>query len=484
MALLEAGRSAGLSRQDLLQAMPQVRERPFETATKMMATFHRLNGGLRVAVKGAPEAVLASCTRIRTRDGSEGDFGADLRRRWLDHNTEMAESGYRMLAIASKQAHRSGDNPYTDLIFLGLLGLYDPPRVTVKDAIGRCRAAGIRVVMVTGDHLQTARSIARQVGLVEDAGADSCRGEELSEAQSLSDDRRRQFLKTPIFARVTPQQKLDLIRLHQQNGAVVAMTGDGVNDAPALKKADIGIAMGRRGTQVAREAADMVLQDDAFETIVTAIAQGRAIFDNIRKFILFLLSGNVGEIFIVAAAILAGAPLPILPLQILYLNMIGDVFPALALGVGDGEASRMNEPPRDTAEPILTRGLWLAIGGYGVLIAAVVLGTFAVALKPMAMDTGRAVTVSFLTLSFARLWHVFNMRAPGTHFVRNGIVRNPYVWGALALCTGLLLAAVYVPGLSMVLQLVDPGRSGWLLIAAMSLVPVFVGQVLKIRPRK
>jgi Ca2+-transporting ATPase len=282
-----------------------------------------------------------------------------------------------------------------------------------------------------------------------------------------------------IFARVNPKQKLDLIRLHQKNGSVVAMTGDGINDAPALKKADIGVAMGRRGTQVAREAADVVLRDDAFKTIVVAIQQGRAIFDNIRKFILFLLSGNVGEIMIVAFALLAGMPLPILPLQILYLNMIGDVFPALALGVGKGDPSKMRRPPREAKEPILTRQHWAAIVGYGLLIAASVLVAFWMALSSLGMETDRAVTVSFLTLAFARLWHVFNMRDGGSHPINNDVTRNPFVWGALGLCSALLVAALYLPGISTALHMVPPGRNGWPLIFGMSLVPLLFGQALK-----
>jgi Ca2+-transporting ATPase len=368
--------------------------------------------------------------------------------------------------------------PYEGLTFLGLFGLLDPPREDVKQAISTCKEAGIKVVMVTGDQAATARNIAVSLGLAEKSKAQVVEGKNLKPAEELAGADRKNLLDTLIFSRVTPEQKLDLIGLHRDNGSIVAMTGDGVNDAPALKKADIGIAMGLRGTQVAREAADMVLKDDAFKTIVLAIEQGRAIFDNIRKFIVFLLSGNVAEIMIVAAAMLLGAPLPILPLQILYLNMIGDVFPALALGVGKGDASKMYHPPRDSKEPIVTNRHWFRIGGYGLLIALPVLGVFIMALNLFHMEQAQAVTISFLALAFSRLWHVFNMRDRGSAFLRNDISSNPFVWAALALCTGLLLAAVYVPGLSVVLDMKHPGATGWALIFGVSLIPWLMGQAI------
>jgi Ca2+-transporting ATPase len=358
------------------------------------------------------------------------------------------------------------------------MGLMDPPREDVVPALGACRQAGIRVVMVTGDQAPTAQNVAAAVGLTA-AGSEVLSGPDLPPLRSLQGAARQRVLDAAIFARATPEQKLDLIALHQQAGEIVAMTGDGVNDAPALRKADIGIAMGLRGTQVAREAAAMVLKDDAFGTIVTAIEQGRVIFANIRKFVLYLLSCNASEILVVGLAALARAPLPILPLQILFLNLVTDVFPALALGVGEGSRRVMERPPRDPREPILTRSHWWAVAGYGMLITAVVLVALNLALRAFGLDPQHAVTISFLTLAFSQLWHVFNMRERGSRLLVNEVTRNPWVWGALALCFGLLLAAVYFPGLADVLGVIRPTGKEWAVIQGLSLVPTAVGQLVK-----
>ena len=476
VALLVAGAKAGLWRDALLEELPEEREVAFDPEVKMMATFHRQNDAYRVAVKGAPEAVLEASSQRRTADGT-AELSDDEREKWLERNQAMARDGLRVLAVAERSADGPEADPYQALTFLGLVGLLDPPREEVRGAIQSCRKAGIQVVMVTGDQAATARNVALAVGLADEDAAEVLEGRELKKLSENGDYER--IRGASILARVSPKQKLDLIDIYQKEGLIVAMTGDGVNDAPALKKADIGVAMGQRGTQVAQEAADMVLQDDAFTTIVTAVEQGRAIFNKIRKFVLYLLSCNISEIFSVGLASLLALPLPILPLQILFLNLVTDVFPALALGVGEAEEGVMERPPRDPDEDIMLRHHWVAIVGYGLLITLAVLGALWAALNWLDVSREQAVTISFLTLASAQLWHVFNMRDTGTNLLRNEITTNPYVWGALVLCAVLLLLAVYLPGLSDVLNTVNPGLNGWLLVLGMSLLPTIAGQILK-----
>jgi Ca2+-transporting ATPase len=481
VALLVAGAKAGIGRDALTDEMPEVREVAFDPEIKMMATFHERRAGedgYLVAVKGALEAVIHASTHIMTGEGRR-ELTDEARQRWVEQNREMAEQGLRVIATASRIVESSDEDPYQQLTFLGLQALLDPPRSDVRDSIKGAQDAGVRVVMVTGDQPATARNVAHAVGLVEERDAVVIHGGDVDDLSSLGDEERERALRAPIFARVSPEQKLDLIALHQGNHAIVAMTGDGVNDAPALKKADIGVAMGQRGTQVAKEAADMVLKDDRFSTIVAAIQQGRTIFNNIRKFVLYLLSCNVAEIMIVGLASLVNAPLPIRPLQILFLNLVTDVFPALALGVGKGDPHIMERPPRDPDEQVLMRQHWMGIFGYSSVISIAVLGALALAVLWLGMSEARAVTVSFLTLAFAQLWHVFNMRDHDTGVINNDIVENRWVWGALALCTLLLILAVYVPGFANLLKVENPGAEGWALIIGMSLIPWCVGLIVK-----
>lgn len=475
VALLEAGKKVGLLRDELIKKFPEKREEAFDPELKMMATVHKENNSYYVAVKGAPEAVINHCSLIKKDNDSA--FSKEDKKKWIEKNQEMAENGLRVLAVACKKASEEDVEVYEDLIFIGLLGLLDPPRKEIEEYIEACQNAGIRLVMVTGDHPATAKNVAKEISLIEEDENQVMLGKDVGSAESLTNDKERQILQHSLFARVSPEQKLDLISIYQNQGSIVAMTGDGVNDAPALKKADIGIAMGKRGTQVAKDASDMVLQDDSFSSIITAIKHGRIIFSNIRKFILFLLSGNIGEIIAVAFASFVNFPLPISPLQILYVNLILDVFPALALGIGKGNPNVMNESPRDPEEPILMKKHWLLIIGYGIIIASSIFLSLYITLNYFQMPIKKAVTISFLTLTFARLGHVFNMRTSGSSFIRNEVTKNKYVWAALALCTTLILMGVYLPGLSVVLQTVDPGFTGWLVILLMSSFPFIFGQI-------
>jgi Ca2+-transporting ATPase len=478
VALLVAAAKAGLDGAELRSEWPEVLELAFDPDHQRMATLHRGKGDLLAAVKGAPEALLDGCTHVRTRQGTQPLAEQD-RAAWGKLVAEMAAGGERVLALASARVASPEAFDFRDLVLLGLVGFFDPPRERVRPAVEACRAAGIRVVMVTGDHGATAWTVASALGLV-DPGSGPARfvdGRALPPPQELSEAETRRLLEAAVIARATPRQKLDLIGLHQAGGAVVAMTGDGVNDAPALHKADIGVAMGRRGTQVAREAADMVLRDDELGTIVAAVAEGRAIFANIRKFVVYLMSCNVSEIATVGLGVLAQGPLPILPLQILFLNLVTDVFPALALGVCEGSPGLMREPPRDPREPVLARRHWRSIFGLGGAIALSVLGALGASALWLEKPAREATTVCFLTLALAQLWHVFSMRDAGSGWIGNEITRNPWIWAALALCLGLLALAVHWAPLAGVLSVADPGVTGWALALAFSLVPLIVGQL-------
>ncbi|MEA3219707.1 cation-transporting P-type ATPase [Immundisolibacter sp.] len=473
VALLQAARGITLADPERL------REEPFDPVRRLMATVHRVPGGYRVAVKGAPEAVLARCVAVADGSDSSPPLTQTLREQWLAANDALAGRGLRVLALAERYCNDVAVDPYADLTVLGLVGLMDPPRGDVLAAIDQCRAAGIRVVMVTGDQPATANHVAQTLHLIEPHAdgpvAGVLPGEALERPQDFGGE--DAVLAATVFARVSPAQKMALVTRLQARGEVVAMTGDGVNDAPALKQADIGIAMGLRGTQVARQAAAMVLRDDAFSSIAAAVAQGRVIFGNIRRFVVYLLSCNLSEVLVVGLATLAGGPLPLLPLQILFLNLVTDVFPALALGAGEADGSEMRQPPRPSGEPLLTRQHWWQIVGHGGSITAATLLAFALALKLLAATAQQAVVVAFLTLALAQLWHVLNMRPAGSGRLDNAVTRNPYVWGALGLCLGLLALAVYCRPLAQVLHLAPPDARQWGLIVAASLLPLLPGML-------
>lgn len=465
IALVSGADKAGIDRRELQLAHERVAEHAFDSDRKMMATRHSLEaGGWRIAVKGAAEPVLAACPGL----------DAEARAGWLEKNQAMAAGGLRVLAFANKTVREEHGEPYAGLSFAGLAGLLDPPREDVAASLAACRAAGIRVVMMTGDQAPTAANVARRVGLLDPGEEAVIVGTgEIGDVHALADEDRARLVRASIFSRVTPRQKLEIIGLHQQAGSIVAMTGDGVNDAPALRQADIGVAMGQRGTEVAKETADMILRDDRFSTIVEAVFQGRVIFANIRRFVVYLMSCNLSEILVIGFGAALAETLPLLPLQILFLNLVTDVFPALALGAGEGSPSIMRQPPRPSDERILRRLDWIRIVAFSILLALSVLGAHEIAAALLDFSDSQCITVAFLVLAFAQLWHVFNMADTA------GILRNRYVWAALALCTALILGAFLVPPVASVMHLHAIGTGGWTLVIGASLVPLAIGSLAK-----
>ena len=479
VALLMAAAKAGLHKSELLQEFPEVGREAFNADLKLMATYHQGADALWVGVKGGPGAVLEASTHELGPDGPRV-LNDTTRTEWLRRNRALAGDGLRVLALATKTVATVDDPPYGGLTVVAMCGFVDPPRTDVRQAISDCAGAGVRIVMLTGDQPATAQHVGEAVGLNLGENVEPLRGSEMKSPDVDSSARDARIRSATIIARVTPQQKLDVLAVHQAAGSIVAMIGDGVNDAPALKTADIGVAMGQRGTQVARQAADMVLLDDQLHTIAVAIREGRVIFGNIRAFVLYLLSCNLSEILVVAIAIALNLPLPLLPLQILYLNIVTDVFPALALGTGRGGQNLMSQRPRDHTEHVLTNQHWLRLGTYGLIITAAVLSGLLLAEHRLNLSAEAIVTTSFLTLAFAQLWHVFNMADDDSGVFRNEVTRNRWVWGALVLCVGLLLFAVYVPFMADVLDIAEPSPAQWVTIGALSLIPLVLGRLFAV----
>jgi Ca2+-transporting ATPase len=469
VALLRAARLAGINRDELLRSHRLARTEPFDPRVRMMATIHESGDGFLVAVKGAPEAVLNAARRVVV-DHREEELTEALRADWLGRVESLGRHGLRSLACAMKMDTQSTNDPFDDLVLVGLVGLEDPARADVPGAIRECRNAGIRVVMATGDHAATAQAIGRAVGLAEGQATVDGRVTE------MLDTRPQAVNAVGIFARVSPAEKLALVIAYQKAGEVVAMTGDGVNDAPALRQADIGVAMGLRGTDVAREAAAMVLLDDAFPTIVKAIREGRVIFGNIRRFVVYLLSCNLSEVMVVAAAVMLGLPLPLLPLQILYLNLVTDVFPAFALALGEGDEGVLQDRPRNPTESILGRRQWFRIVVFAVSLTLATFAAMSSALLLGWSDT-EATTASFLTLAFAQVWHTFNMRRSAAPMFVNEVTKNRWVWMAIGLCCLLLIVPPYVAPLADLLDISRPDHMMWALVVACSLVPTAAIQV-------
>lgn len=477
VALIKMAEQIAPERLQKLSQYKRVGEQPFDPDVRYMITCHSLpsSSQFQISMKGAPESIIEHC-HYYLDGSSQIELSPELKSQWLSNINLMAESGLRVLALAYRISNTSSAAEDNKFCLAGIVGMEDPLRETVPEAIQRCREAGIRVVMVTGDNGLTASKIAKKIHLGDTAESKALTGIELDElARKEPSESGDGLYQVDVFSRVSPKQKYDLVEFYQSKQHIVAMTGDGVNDGPALKNADIGIAMGIRGTEVAKQAADMVLLDDSFPAITEAISQGRTVFNNIRKFVLYLLSCNLSEILIVSLAVLSGFPIPLLPLQILFLNLVTDVFPALALGACKGEDDVMKHPPRNPAVNIIEKQHWLEIVTYAILMSTIVLSAFLVDLYYFNSSSEHAVTIAFLTLAISQLLHVFNMREEKKRIWNNEVTRNLYIWIALAICALLLLFAVHIPILSKVLNIVPMDWSSWLLVFAFSFltIPLF-----------
>ena len=456
----------------------RISEVPFDSETKIMATLHKIGDRYTISAKGAAESLMDCCSFVA--DGTNIiAFSSLLKEKWITKNSALAGLGLKVLAFASKDMIQPGQLKLENLVFLGLIGFLDPARVDVPNAIRICKEAGIKVVMVTGDHAETARVISEHIGLFTPGEDLIIKGEELRFESEPDKVKPNGILSATIYSRVTPVQKLNLVKMFQKSGQIVAMTGDGINDAPALKNADIGIAMGIRGTQVAQQAADMVLKDDSFSSIVLAIKYGRIIYGNIKKFIIYLMSCNLSEIMVVSVAAFINSALPLLPLQILFLNLVTDVFPALALGMGKGNDSVMHKPPKNPHESLLTRRNWISIAAYAMALTVAVLGAFLYASYVLRYDDQTCNNIAFFSLAFAQLIHPINLISTNESIYRNDIVRNIHLWAAVVLCFFIVGAVYFMPYTQEVLNLGRLNGTSIILIAIASILPVIIIQPLK-----
>jgi Ca2+-transporting ATPase len=475
-ALIALARKAGVERDVLLREEAEVGEVPFSSERMLMATLHQGRDEQLVAyVKGGPSRVLERCTRMLAPDG-ERPLDEAGRAVLLQQNERMAARGLRVLALASGVVAEPSADGLRELTFVGYAGMIDPPAPGVRETIARFRAAGVRTVMLTGDQKLTAETIARELGIL-DAGDQVIEGRVLArmtEAQLAAD-----VTRVAAFSRASPEDKMKIIAAYQSRGAIVAMFGDGVNDAAALKQADVGVAMGGRGTDVAKEAADVVLQDDSFRTIGAAVEQGRVIFDNIRKFVFYLFSCNLAEILLLVGTGIAGFPMPLLPIQLLWLNLVTDTFPALALAVEPAEDDVMRRPPRDPAQAILSGEFLRRVLFYAVLIAAPTFVAFWWGLRQSGPGTAHAATLAFLTISLAQVFHLGNARQRRPVLERSRMAANPLALWAVVLVLTLQLIAVYMPVVSRVLHTQAPAVEDWAVVLPLSLVPAITGQILK-----
>ncbi len=485
-ALLVAAAKVALTKEELERTAAFEDEIPFDAERKMMTIIRRTAEGTMAYVKGAPDVLLARCTHRLTLDGSIEPLSDRQRQATLDGNASFAQQALRVLAVAHRRLDGAGAAPQADpvereLVFLGLFAMKDPLRPEAKEAVRLCREAGIKTVMITGDHKETALAIARELDLYDGNGT-ALSGVEMN---NLTDEQLAQFVeRVTVYARVSAEHKLRIVQAWKRRGAVVAMTGDGVNDAPAIKAADIGVAMGLAGTDVTKEASDMVVTDDNFASIAAAVEEGRGVFDNIRKTVHFLLSCNVSEVLVMLFAALLGLPLPLLPIQILWMNLVTDGIPALALAVDPKAPDLMKRPPRSPDGRLLDGGRVLAIGGEGLMLGLIALGAFSYSLYGLHQDLEQARTVAFTVMVVAQLVHAFNCRSNRWSLFQLGVGTNRMlVWAFLLSCV-VQLAVLTVPAAGPVFKVASLPAEDWVLMGATGLLPFAVMESVKVMRRR
>jgi Ca2+-transporting ATPase len=476
MAIVNKALEEGQNKEQLYQAMPRIGDIPFDSNRKMMTTIHKIPNGYRIICKGAPDVLLKKCTKAYTI-GNVTKLNGNLTSQIEKQNTQMANQALRVLAIAYLDIEQLPVNLDSkmeqDLIYVGLIGMMDPPREGVKEAVTTCRRAGIKTVMITGDHIATAKAIAKDLGILKPQDL-AITGEELDKIPEAI--LKRDIMKYSVFARVTPEHKVKIVSAFQSTGAVVAMTGDGVNDAPALKNADIGIAMGKNGTDVAKNAADMILTDDNFVTIVEAVKQGRNIFDNIKKAVHFLIATNVGEIVTIFLGLLLGLKSPLLAIQLLWINLVTDSLPAIALGLERPDKNIMNRKPIDSKKGIFADGLWWKIFAEGTMLGVLTLVAFSIGNSFYGVEVGR--TMAFLSLGLLELVHSFNIKSDESVF-KVGFLENKYLFGAFLLGTLLQIGVVVIPPIADLFKLVPLNSIQWIITIGISILPLFIMEIQK-----
>ncbi|MBN1230548.1 MAG: cation-translocating P-type ATPase [Anaerolineales bacterium] len=506
-AMIVAAGKAEKEYKDLFDAYPREQEIPFDSTRKCMTTIHSLHApadedispfhnsdkgktGYVVTVKGAPDVVLKLCSNYQKMDDTQGAMTQEMQDSILGANDQMAKQALRVLAMAYKVVDKlpseiSSETIENNLIFVGLQGMIDPPREEVKAAVKVAKKAGIRTVMITGDYPQTARAIAEAIGIFQ-PGHEVVTGAELN--QMSDEELQKHIHHVDVFARVSPEHKVRIVQALRNNGEVVAMTGDGVNDAPALKQADIGVAMGITGTDVAKETADMVLTDDNYSSIVSAIEQGRVIYSNIRKFVYYLLSCNMAEISTIFIATLLGAESPLNPIQLLWLNLITDGAPAIALGMEKGDPDIMDQPPRPSDEPIINKRMRTGIVVQTIAITAVTLTAFFIGHKISGIKFGEyselASTMAFVTLSFSELLRAFTARSERNSVFKIGVFKNVTMNWAVLVSFVLLISVIYVPFMQNIFDVIPLTLTHWLEIIPLLFFPSIAAEVNKWVMRK